>query len=239
VVSSLCMFRWGLTRAADAAEFLNVDPDLRKQWREVAAHIAPYPTWKKPQGEIFAGMPGIEPMHLPNDHFGDAATYPTILADEINLDSPTEQKEMELRSVRTLPSGSTAQTLLLLGAPEEANPRRRPSGRDAESLLNSRSGRIHLFPNAPSPVEIAFRHFQASGGFLVSAARNAQSVYYLEIEPRRDNRCQVMNPWPGKTAIVHEVGKNDAVPVEVDNKNGECLIFSTVAGHHYLIEARN
>ena len=114
VVSSLCMFRWGLTRAADAAEFLGVDADLRQQWRQVAAQIAPYPTWNKPQGVIFAGMPGVEPMHLAADHFGDAATYQTILADELNLDSPADQKDMMLRSVRTLPSGSTTQTLLLL-----------------------------------------------------------------------------------------------------------------------------
>ena len=39
VISSLCMFRWGLTRAADAAEFLGVDAELRQQWREVASQI--------------------------------------------------------------------------------------------------------------------------------------------------------------------------------------------------------
>ena len=102
VISSLCMFRWALTRAADAAELLGVDADLRQQWREVAAHIAPYPTWDKPEGLIFAGMPGVEPRHLPGDHFGEAAAYPTILADEINLDSPKEQKDMMLRTVRAL-----------------------------------------------------------------------------------------------------------------------------------------
>ena len=46
VVSSLCMFRWGLTRAADAAELLGVDSDLRAHWREVAAQMAPDPTGK-------------------------------------------------------------------------------------------------------------------------------------------------------------------------------------------------
>jgi hypothetical protein len=240
VISSLCMFRWGLTRAADAAEFLGVDPELRKHWREVAAQLTPYPTWTKPQGIIFAGMPGVEPMHLANDHFGDAAAYPTVLADEINLDSPADQKDLMLRSVRTLTSGNTAQTLMLLGAPEDPNPRaKRSSGRDAETLLNSRSGRIHLFPDAPAPADIAFYHFQAEGGFLVSAARNAQGVSYLEIEPRRDNACLLMNPWPGKRVVVHEVGKVDEVPVALDNKNGECVIFPSRAGRRYLVETKN
>ncbi|MDB5409709.1 MAG: hypothetical protein JWL84_4621 [Rhodospirillales bacterium] len=237
VVSSLCMFRWGLTRAADAAEILGVDVDLRKQWREVAEKIAPYPTWKKPEGVIFAGMPAVEPMHLPGDHFGDAAAYPTILADEINLDSPQDQRDMMIRSVRTLRSGSTAGTLLLLGEVEDstASARRAP-GRDAEALLNSRSGRIHLFPAVPRSAEVAFHHFQARGGFLVSAAKNAAGVYYVEIEARRDNRCYLMNPWPGRPAVVHEVGKAEPVPVELDKTNGECLIFASSAGHQYRIE---
>ena len=40
ITASLCMFRWALNRAADGAEVLGVDADLRKQWREVAAGIA-------------------------------------------------------------------------------------------------------------------------------------------------------------------------------------------------------
>jgi hypothetical protein len=75
VISSLCMFRWGLNRAADAADLLGVDAELRQQWRLVAAQLAPYPTWQKPEGAIFAGMPGVELRHLPGDHFGDAVTF--------------------------------------------------------------------------------------------------------------------------------------------------------------------
>ena len=240
VISSLCLFRWGLTRAADAAEFLGVDADLRQQWRNVAAHMAPLPTWKMPQGEIFASMPDLQPQRLPNDHFGDAASYPTVLADQINLDSPTEQKEMMRRTVETFRSGNTAQALLLLGVAEGPNPRpARAGGRDAESLLNSRGGRIHLFPTITADSQIAFYHFQAEGGFLVSAARNAGGVYYLEIEPRRDNQCRLMNPWPGKPVVVHEAGKTDLVPLQMDNKNGECVTFSAVAGHRYIVGPGN
>jgi hypothetical protein len=236
VISSLCMFRWGLTRAADAAELLGVDAELSRQWRQVAAQLAPYPTWKKPEGVIFAGMPGVEPQHLPGDHFGDAAAYPTILADEINLDSPAEQREMMLRTVRVLPSGSTNGTLTLLGvAPDPANRRNRG---DAETLLNSRSGRIHLFPAVQPLAEVAFRNFQARGGFLVSAAKNAEGVYFVEIQSRRDLPCRLMNPWPGKRPVVHEVGKTENLPAELDTGNGECLVFATIAGHQYRVEPR-
>jgi len=239
VNSSLCMFRWGLSRAADAAEFLGVDADLSQQWRQVAAHLTPYPTWEKPEGVIFAGMPGVEPKHLPGDHFGDAAAYPTLLADEINLDSPQDQKDMMLRTVRTLPSGSTSGTLLLLGEVPDATSGRRRSGHDdAETLCNSRSGRIHLFPAVTSSAELAFHKFQARGGFLVSACRNGDGAYYVEIQPRRDNQCRLMNPWPGKPAFVHEAGKAEPMPVQIDCSNGECLVFSTVANHTYRVELK-
>ncbi|MGA7343722.1 MAG: twin-arginine translocation signal domain-containing protein [Terracidiphilus sp.] len=261
VISSLCMFRWALTRAADAAELLEADAGLRENWREVAAHIAPYPTWDRPEGKVFAEMPGLEPMRLPTDHFGDAASYPTLLADEINLDSPHELREMMVRSVQTLPSGSTNPTLILLGVPppspdppagneygpaaRAAAPGMRRVGADAEMLLNSRGGRIHLFPVPawdPPAVdavskknEIAFRNFQARGGFLVSACKNSDGVYYLEIEARRDHPCRLMNPWPGEKAVVREVGETQPVPVQLDASNGECLVFSALAEHKYLV----
>ena len=237
VISSLCMFRWGLTRAADAAEFLGVDAELRQHCRQVAAELAPYPTWNKPQGVIFAGMPGVEPMHLPQDHFGDAASYPTVLADEINLDSPRDQRELMIRTVQTLRSGNTPEALTLLGVlPDAAATRRRPSGGDAETLLNSRSGRIHLFPAVAPSAQVAFHHFQARGGFLVSAARNADGMYYVEIQPRRDNQCQLMNPWPGKSVAVHEVGKSESIPVKIDRTDGECLVFQAIANRKYRVE---
>ena len=269
VISSLCMFRWALNRTADAAELLSVDADLRENWRYVAARIAPYPTWMRPQGlspaqqgfaeiqgPVFAEMPGLEPIRLPGDHFGDAASYPAILADEINLDSPREKREMMLRTVETLPSGNTLQTLIVLGAPlPEANrpgegaqsntPTRQRRDNDAEMLLNSRSGRIHLFPvpiwDTPAEDrltqrdEVAFRNFQARGGFLVSACKNADGVYYVEIEARRDIPCQLMNPWPGEQLVVREVGSSTPVPVRFDTSNGECAIFSAVARHKYQI----
>jgi hypothetical protein len=239
VISSLCLFRWGLTKAADAAELLGVDADLRQQWREVAARMAPNPTWQRPEGVIFAAMPGVEPRHLPRDHFGDAAAYPTLLADEVNLDSPKEQREMMIRTVRVLPSGTTAATLLLLGVPPaQEGGRRGRSGDDAEMLLNSRSGQIHLFPAVAPSAEVAFRNFQARGGFLVSACKDAQRVYNVEIAARRTLPCQLMNPWPGRPVVVHEVGQAEPVAVQLDQRNGECLVFAAVATHKYQVEPK-
>ena len=116
---------------------------------------------------------------------------------------------------------------------------RRRGGEDAETLLNSRSGRIHLFPLVAPTAEVAFHDFQARGGFLVSAARKADGVYYVEVQCGANLSCQLMNPWPGKSVVVHQVGKTAPVAVRVDKSNGECLVFDTVAGQKYLVEKKD
>ena len=248
VISSLCLFRWALTRAADAAELLGEDGDLRQQWREVAAHILPNPTWNATNGLIFAELPGFEPRRLSRDHQNEVNSYPTTLADEVNLDSPQDLKDMMLRTVRRTPrAASTGEALTLLGVAAEPGDRWHGgggggggggNGGDAETLLNSRSGRIHLFPAVLPASELAFRNFQARGGFLVSACKNSNGVYYVEIKSRRDIPCQLMNPWAGKTVVIHEAGESEPVAFQLDRTNGECLVFATRAGHAYTIEPK-
>ncbi|HEX3857809.1 MAG TPA: hypothetical protein VHY30_11005 [Verrucomicrobiae bacterium] len=236
VTSSLCMFRWALNKAADAAELLGLDTDLRGHWREVAAQIVPYPTWKMPDGLEFAGQPNVEPRRLSDDHFGEPAMYPTLLADEINLDSLQEQKDMMLRTVQSLrTAGVSGATALLLGVQPDMTGNRRRRNEDAEMLLNSRSGRIHLFPVVSQTEEVAFRNFQSRGGFLVSACKNADGVYHVEIQARRDGQCQLMNPWPGKPVIIRETEKNEPVSFEMDKTGSECMVFSTLAGSRYSV----
>jgi hypothetical protein len=233
------MIRWALTKAAEAAELLGVDADLRGHWREVGARIAPYATWKTLEGLEYAGQPGLEPARLPDDHFGEPSMYPALLADEINLDSPKEQKEMMLRTVHALrTAGTAAETALLLGVqkdPAISGFSLTGGEDDAEAMLNSRGGRIHLFPVTPAADAVAFRNFQARGGFLVSACKNADGVYHVEIEARRDRPCRLMNPWPGKTVTVRETGKAQPVPIQLDTSNGECIAFPALSGHKYLV----
>lgn len=238
VTSSLCMIRWALTKAAEAAELLGVDADLRGHWREVGERIAPYATWKALGGLESAGQPGLEPARLPGDHFGEPSMYPALLADEINLDSPKEQKEMMLRTVNALrTAGTAAETALLLGVPPDPaiSGRRMRGGEDAEAMLNSRGGRIHLFPVTPAASVVAFRNFQARGGFLVSACKNGDGVYHVEIEARRNHACHLMNPWPGKEVAIREFGKTQVVPIQLDTSNGECVTFAAQSGRRYLI----
>jgi len=231
VISSLCGFRWALNTTADASELLGVDEDLRENWRAIAKNLAAYPTWQTDDGPVFCAIDGVKPQHIKGDHHLEAAHYPTMLADEINLDSPQELRDMMIRTAHVLEAASSSRrTLTLLGVPQE-----KWNG-DAEALLNSRSGRIHLFPAVNPDSEIAFRNFQARGGFLVSAAMDAKGVYFLEVQARRDNVCRIMNPWPNQPVVVYETERKKPVAVQIDNSNGQCLVFDTHAGHSYRIE---
>jgi hypothetical protein len=83
---------------------------------------------------------------------------------------------------------------------------------------------------------VAFRNFQARGGFLVSACKNSKGVYHVEILARRDISCRLMNPWPGQPVVVRAVGQTESVPVQIDRSNGECLVFAAVANQKYRVE---
>jgi hypothetical protein len=182
---------------------------------------------------VFCAIQGVEPVQVDADHFGVAPQYPTILSDEVHLDSPKEQREMMLRTARKLAkAGTTGQTLILLGRPAKKT---MWNIFDAESLLNSRSGRMHLFPAVEPGAEVAFRNFQARGAFVVSAAKNAKEIYILEVKARRDGVCRIMNPWPGKPVIVRETATASAVALKLDHGNGECLEFAALAGKTYTI----
>jgi hypothetical protein len=119
--------------------------------------------------------------------------------------------------------------------PDPATGNRRRSD-DAEMFLNSRGGRIHLFPVKSQADEVAFHNFQARGGFLISACKNAGGVYYVVIQARRDSECRLLNPWPGRQIILRETGKSEPVPFQLDQNHGESIVFSALAGHQYLID---
>lgn len=249
-ISAICMFRWTFRRAAELAELLDVDHDMRAEWLHAADHLPPYPVYETEEGPIFAGVPGVKPRWVKGCHPWYIGVYPTTLADEIHLDSGQEDKETMLRTARLVPAHSNSPVYVLLGECKDTFPSvdgvhtrsiqtyeqlSRAINMDPERVINSRSGRIHLFPSVPDWAELSFNKFQTRGGFLVSAARDAAGVTIVEIEARRTLRCQVMNPWPGELYSITDVASGDAVHDEVDRTNGECIVFQAVRGHVYRL----
>ena len=248
---ALCMFKWTLRTAAEAAEHLGVDGDLTAGWREVAGKLAPYPKFRVGSGPVIGGNEKAFPRFTRGDHFMFTGYYPVNLADEINLDSSREEKDLMTRTADALGSARNWEPYILTGVSGDEIPRsygksavkirdHRMLAEDVleapERLMNSRSGRIHLFPAVPVWTEAAFRDFLARGGFSVSAARDASGVQAVTVRSVRPIPCRLMNPWPGEAVAVTDAESGAAVPVRVDRENGECLIFPTEPGHTYSVD---
>ncbi|MDR2656242.1 MAG: hypothetical protein LBB86_00270 [Oscillospiraceae bacterium] len=248
---ALTLFRWTLRTAAGTAKYLGLDADLTPGWLEVADNLAPYPMFEVETGSVIGANEKAFPRYSRGDHYMFSGYYPVNLADEVTLDSPREQKELFIRTADVLGSGRNWDPYILLGASKDKIPRKYTMGalpisdhvalandilESPERLLNSRSGRIHLFPSVPEWTTAAFRNCLARGGFEVSAARDASGVQAVTVKARRGIPCRLMNPWPGAAVSVVDTETGAAVPFTLDASNGECIGFDAKAGHTYSID---
>ena len=99
-------------------------------------------------------------------------------------------------------------------------------------VLNSRSGTIIFFPCVPSEFNVAFRGFQARGGFGVSAEWRDGRVTHAEITARRDGRCAVKNPWPDRPLCILELPGETAVALTTTQNTHH---FAARAGTTYVL----
>ena len=103
---------------------------------------------------------------------------------------------------------------------------------EPERLCNFRSGTIFFFPCVSSKVDVAFKDFQARGGFLVTGELRNGVVTYAQLKARRSTQCAVMNPWPAKTLFITQQPGN--TPVATAHA-GEKYTFAAQAGRSYLL----
>ncbi len=222
--SALCMFRWLLNRATEAADLLQCDTELIPKWQEVSQNLAPLPTFQTDKGPIFTDALGVNPIGVAYNWF--AGVTPTLLADEINLDSDSSRIEMMLRTACLTKGWRNHYVYTLLAGKK---------GFGIEHLINSRSRRIYLFPAIPDSATIGFKDLQARDGFEVSAECLKGIVTYVEISARRTVPCQVINPWKGEKIRVIEKSSGTIISHIVDTDHGECIKFSAKKGKRYLI----
>ena len=267
--------KWAFRTAIAAARLLQTDAAKQKVWENRLAKMAPYQTIHNEKGEpVWAsllkdGKPVVA---------GHGTSHFLVnVADEINLDSTEEQKQISIRANLfhyEQPMNRQVEFLLgkqadtLCGTSVFAHPpwmlyfadkvlRRDAQARSAgapvlqntlplstpmekslacwlepERLCNSRSGTIHFFPCVPGRFDVAFKDFQARGGFLVSGQWLGGAVTHARITARRSGVCQVMNPWPGQRLAIYEYPARTRVATA---KNGECYTFPARAGKNYAL----
>lgn len=251
LTGTIALFRWVLRKACETAQRLGDGLDLVPGWHEVAEHLPAYPRFKVGSGEILGGNEMAFPRFTRGDHFMFTGFYPVNQADEINLDSPQELKDLMTRTADVLCGSRNWEPYVLTGACKDEEPCYYAHGAkkiishaqlmnlmkdQAERLLNSRSGRLHLFPAIPDWAECSFEDFLARGGFHVSAAHTSSGVEDVRIAAAQSIPCQLMNPWVGQTVCVTDVTAGHPVEASMDQSNGECVVFQAEKGHTYTVE---
>ncbi len=85
-------------------------------------------------------------------------------------------------------------------------------------LLQSRGGRIHIFPAIPKSWEdVSFTTLRAEGAFLVSARRANGKTEQVEITSEAGGRCVLVSPWTGND-IPLKLRKGEHVTLTQDPK---------------------
>jgi len=158
-------------------------------------------------GQMFSDIANLKQVRFKGDHPWESCLYPVTLSDAVTLDSPVELRKIALRTATNLPNASTLETRVLTGdlkldPDHDADSSKMAPGSTAEALLNSRGGIMHFFPGVSLQANVAFRHFQARGGFLVSASHQNGMVTHLRIESRRKSPCMFVSPWGNEKPTV-------------------------------------
>jgi hypothetical protein len=86
---------------------------------------------------------------------------------------------------------------------------------------------ISVFPAWPEAWDGSFR-LLARGGFLVTSSVRSGEVLFVEIESRREELCQLRNPW-GRPCHIEEIGG------AAQEQDGDLLQFETAPGKRYRV----
>lgn len=230
--SGITLIRYHLRAAAIAAEMLGLDAAEASRWRAMAEAMPPYPTVDTPAGRVFIDVEGAQPIE-----YNIAVPLSSVFwGDDIGLDSPPEQVALAKRTLETINvwephRGYLKRVRARLGIPE-------PDGTIMlESVLQSHTGRIRVFPAVTPDFEGGFENLGAQGAFVVSARRSKGVVENVVITSMAGNPCVLANPWrdAGVSVIARDPKTGSApTPVAV-TKDAGAIRFDTQPGVTYRV----
>ena len=98
-----------------------------------------------------------------------------------------------------------------------------------EMLCMGHRGVLRVFPVWPKDKDARFRNLRTVGAFLVSGELKNGKVQQVRIESEKGRPCTMVNPWPGKTVVLHRNGKQSETLVGkrlgFDTKQNESVLF--------------
>ncbi|MDR0814528.1 MAG: hypothetical protein LBN37_02115, partial [Bacteroidales bacterium] len=164
-------------------------------------------------------------------------TAPVLRTDEINLDSTDPKKKLYYETAMLVGGGDMHQAGWanpgvphLLGYDKNLLHHNTPTSawwimeeptmlskltdlvqaaiEQPDRLINSRSGRIHLFPCVPDGSTIAFKNMLARGAFQVSAELVKGAVTYISLKSTNGGEAIVVNPFVDENLTVYDLTDN-------------------------------
>jgi hypothetical protein len=100
-------------------------------------------------------------------------------------------------------------------------------------LLQSDGGIIRVFPVWPGDRNASFVKLREKDAFLVSSARSAGRVSYVDITSEAGKQVHLQHPWPGQNVTVTQVG-GGTIGYTVQNN---VITFNTQPGATYTVTA--
>jgi hypothetical protein len=251
--------RYCLRIAIQASEVLQIDADLREQWRDRLEHAAGDDGKAPPKFEGLSkhfyeanppefgdGSPPRPPVHDNNPEPWPGAGQWTDL---------WYAGQYPIGAMATVRSGGLDGKRAFSGLKRIVERWRHPNGLVwamavanyghcgawtetlgiaaplQEMMLQSYGGVLRIFPCWPSDVAASYTTLRAEGAFLVSAGWKDGRVTSLEIVSEKGTPCRLVTPWPGGVKV--ESASGESVP-STEWAPG-ISAFETKAGQTYRV----
>ena len=233
--NGLGLVRFLLQGCIDLSTDLQVDNDLRANWRDRLAKLSPFPTFER-QGKTVFRWAETGRDWCGGNTIGIQHIYP---ASQIGLDSDATLLQTAKNMVDEMArwnDGNGTNTFYPAAARVGYDPQvilqhmsgfvkksAKPnfyihsSGGGVESfnvvpsgicemLLQSFQGKIRIFPDWPSDATAKFGDLRAYGGFVISSSMENGAVQYVRLISDVGGNAVVVNPWTDQAAALFRNG---------------------------------
>jgi hypothetical protein len=251
-IVSLALVRNALEVALEMGAELDQDRDHFEKWNHILRHLSGFalqeregrrvfrytergPDWWKnntlgiqhiyPGNAVGPDSPGelletarntLEVMGRWMDYNGTSSFYPAAV--RAGLDSETILQRLCRYASRTWPNG------LQRGNPHAIENCSTVPNTINEMLCMGHGNVLRVFPVWPEGRPARFENLRTWGAFLVSSSRDADGVKYVRLHSERGREAVMINPWPGKKAVLHRKGGKSEI------LSGNRIRFPTKAG---------
>jgi alpha-L-fucosidase 2 len=239
----LSLLRWGCTTLVETCERLKIDDPLLPRWRDVLAHLTPYPVDStglmigrdRPLREShrhYSHLLAIYPLHLITpEREADRALIEKSLAHWTSM--PEKFRGFSYTGASSMHAllghGDQALDYLhqLLDRVIKPNTFYTEAGPVIETplsgatsvedmLLQSWGGKLRVMPAIPAAwSDVSFANLRGEGGYLVTAVRRGGKIAWVKIEyaGREPNPAPVCVVVPGWKTAVNRGGDGKSTPV--------------------------